>query len=150
VARSRLRFEAARCGGHADVAFPCGVMSPRGSCPPSHCRPRGGAGSAEVVDVGRHRVVWEAGLSTGVYHGVSLHELHPAQWFVSAGLEGKVGEVVGVEPKCSCVGFGPNMPMMTSSEKPRTKASRPAAAVRTLGRGGRAKVRPATDSAGPM
>jgi hypothetical protein len=51
--------------------------------------------------------------------------------------------------KRSCVGLGPNMSTMISSEKPRTKASHPAAPVRTLGRGGWAKVRPATDSASP-
>jgi hypothetical protein len=38
-------------------------------------------------------------LSTGVHRGVPLHELPPAQRFVSAGLEGEVGEVVGGEPK---------------------------------------------------
>jgi hypothetical protein len=52
--------------------------------------------------------------------------------------------------KRSCVGFGPNMPTMTSSEKPQTKAPRPTAPVRTLGRGGRAKVRPATGSTGSV
>jgi hypothetical protein len=40
--------------------------------------------------------------------------------------------------------------MMVSSEKPHTKASRPAAPVRTLGRGGQAKVGPATNSVGPV
>jgi hypothetical protein len=39
VAQSRLRFGAARCGGHAEVALPRGVMSSRSPCPPSHCRP---------------------------------------------------------------------------------------------------------------
>jgi hypothetical protein len=43
--------------------------------PSSRRRPRGSAGRAEVVDVGRHRVVREAGLSTGVHRGVPLHEL---------------------------------------------------------------------------
>jgi hypothetical protein len=37
-----------------------------------------GAARAEVVDVGHHRVVREAGLSTGVHHGVPLHELPQA------------------------------------------------------------------------
>jgi hypothetical protein len=46
--------------------------------PPSRCRPRGGADRAEVVDVGRRRVVWEARLSSGVHCGVPLHELPPA------------------------------------------------------------------------
>jgi hypothetical protein len=55
-----------------------------------------------------------------------------------------------VSLKLSCVGLGPNMLMMISFEKPQTKASRLAAPVRTLGRGGRVKVRPATDSAGPV
>jgi hypothetical protein len=35
VARSRLRFGAARCEGHADVAFPPGIVSLRGPRPPS-------------------------------------------------------------------------------------------------------------------
>jgi hypothetical protein len=35
----------------------------------------------------------------GIHHGVSLHELPPDQRLVSASLEGKVGEVVGGEPK---------------------------------------------------
>jgi hypothetical protein len=50
-------------------------MSSRGPCPLSRRRPRGGTGHAEVVDVGRHRVVREAGLSMGVHRGVPLHEL---------------------------------------------------------------------------
>jgi hypothetical protein len=37
-----------------------------------------------------------------------------------------------VSLKRSCVGFSPNMSMMKSSEKPQTKASHPAAPVRTL------------------
>jgi hypothetical protein len=69
-------------------------MSLRGTCPPS-CRPRGGAGRAEVVDVGRHRVAREAGLSTKVHRGVPLHELPLGERLVSASLEGEVGEVVG-------------------------------------------------------
>jgi hypothetical protein len=52
-------------------------MPSRGSCPLSRRKPRGGVDCAEVVDVGRHRVVWEAGLPTGVHHGVPLHELPP-------------------------------------------------------------------------
>jgi hypothetical protein len=78
VARSRLRFGAARCRGPADIAFSRGVMLSRGLCPLSRHRPRGGAGCAEVVDVARHRVVREAGLSTGVHRGVPLHELPQA------------------------------------------------------------------------
>jgi hypothetical protein len=74
-------------------------VTSRGPCPPSHRRPRGGAGRAEAVDIGRHQVVREAGLSTGVHCGVLLHELPPAQRFVSTGLEAEVGEVVGGEPK---------------------------------------------------
>jgi hypothetical protein len=31
----------------------------------------------QVVDVGCHRVVWEAWLSTGVHCGVPFHELPP-------------------------------------------------------------------------
>jgi hypothetical protein len=107
----------------------------------------GSAGRAEAVDVGRHRVVREVGLSTGVHCGVPLHELPPAQRFVFAGLEGEVGEVVRGEPKTLLRSVCPNMPTMTSSEKPRTKA-RPAAPVRTLGRDGRVKVRPTTGSTG--
>jgi hypothetical protein len=38
-------------------------------------------------------------LSTGVHRGVPLHELPPGYRFVSAGLEGEVGEVVRGEPK---------------------------------------------------
>jgi hypothetical protein len=66
---------------------------------PEPSRPRGGVDRAEVVDVGRHRVIREAGLSTGVHCDVPLHELPPAQRSVSAGLEGEVGEVVVSEPK---------------------------------------------------
>jgi hypothetical protein len=77
VAWSRLRFGAAQCRGHADIAFPRGIMSSRGPCPPSRRRPRGGTGRAEVVDVGHHRVVQEAWLSTGVHRDVPLHELLP-------------------------------------------------------------------------
>jgi hypothetical protein len=99
VVRSQLRFGAAQCGGHADVAFPRGVTPSHGPCPRSRRRPRGSAGCAEVVDVGRHRVVREAGLSTGVHRGVPLYELPPGQRLISARLEGKVGEVVGGEPK---------------------------------------------------
>jgi hypothetical protein len=42
------------------------------------------------------------------------------------------------------------MPTMTSPEKPQTNASRVAAPMRTLGRGVRPKVQPATDSTGPV
>jgi hypothetical protein len=52
--------------------------------------------------------------------------------------------------KRSSVGFGPNMAMIVSSEKPRTNTACPAALVRTLGRGGRAKVRPTMDSTGSV
>jgi hypothetical protein len=75
-------------------------------------------------------------LSTGVHGGVPLHELPPGERLGSAFLEGKVGEVVCGEPKTFLVGFGPNMVMIVSSEKPRTNTARPAAPVRTLGRGG--------------
>jgi hypothetical protein len=115
VVRSRLRFEAARSGDHKNVALPRGIVPSRGPCPLSRRRPRGGTGRVEVVDVGCHRVVREDGLSTGVHHGVTLHELPPRP---AAHL---------------CVGLGPNMLMMMSSEKPRTKASRLAAPVRILG-----------------
>jgi hypothetical protein len=81
------------------LALLCGVVASRGPCPPSRHRPRGSAGRAEAVDIGRHRVVREARLSTGVHCGVPLHELPLAQRFVSAVLEGEVGEVVGDEPK---------------------------------------------------
>jgi hypothetical protein len=57
------------------------------------------AGRAQVVDVGRHRVVREAGLSMGVHRGTPLHELPPSKRLSSACLEGEVGEVVGCEPK---------------------------------------------------
>jgi hypothetical protein len=70
-----------------------------GPCPLSRRRPGGCAGRAKVVNVGRHRVVWEAGLSMGVHCGVPLHELPPPQRSASAGLEGEVGDVVGDEPK---------------------------------------------------
>jgi hypothetical protein len=53
----------------------------------------------QVVDVGCHRVVREAGLSTGVHRGVLLHELPTSKELSSACLEGKVGEVVGGDPK---------------------------------------------------
>jgi hypothetical protein len=84
----------------------------------------------------------------GVHRGVPLYELPPAQQFISAGLEGEVCEVVGGEPKMLLC--GPNMPRMTSSKKPRMKASRPAAPVRSLGRGVRVKVCPAMGSTGPV
>jgi hypothetical protein len=35
----------------------------------------------------------------GVHGGVPLHELAPGQWLSPAGQKGKVGEVVGGEPK---------------------------------------------------
>jgi hypothetical protein len=60
------------------MTFPRGVMMSRGSCPPSHRRHRGNTSRVEVVDVGRHRVVREAGLSLGVHRGVPLHELPQA------------------------------------------------------------------------
>jgi hypothetical protein len=107
VARSWLQFEAARCRGHADVAFPRGVMLSHGPCPPSCRRPRGGAGRAEVVDVGRHRVVREVGLSTGVHHGVPLHEFPLGQRLVPVILEGEVGKLVGGEPKMLLCWVGP-------------------------------------------
>jgi hypothetical protein len=72
-------------------------------------------------------------LSTGVNGGVPLHELAPGEWLGSAGLEDEVIEVVGGELKTSCVGFGPNMAMIISPEKPRTNAARPAAAIKALG-----------------
>jgi hypothetical protein len=55
-----------------------------------------------------------------------------------------------VSLKRSCVGFGPNMDMVVSPEKPQTNVARPAAAVRTLGQGGRTKVRLATNFASPV
>jgi hypothetical protein len=99
MARGRLRLGAAQCGGHADVALPRGVVTLHSPCPLSRCRPRGCAGRVKTVNVGHHQIIREAGLSTGVYCGVPLHELPPAQRFVSAGLEGEVGEVLGGEPK---------------------------------------------------
>jgi ribosomal protein S27E len=107
VTRSRLRFGAARCGGHTDVAFSHGVMLSCDPCPQSLRRPRGGIGRAKVVDVGHHRVVREAGLSTGVHRGVPLHELPPGQRLIPASLEGEVGEVVGGEPKTLLRWVGP-------------------------------------------
>jgi hypothetical protein len=59
----------------------------------------GAAPVAQVVDVGRHRVVREAVLSTGVHCGVPLREIPPSKRLISACLEGKVGEVVGGEAK---------------------------------------------------
>jgi hypothetical protein len=67
--------------------------------PPSHHRPGGGTCRAQVVDVGRHRVVQEAGLSTRVHRGVPLHENSPSKRLGSACLEGEVSEVIGGEPK---------------------------------------------------
>jgi hypothetical protein len=61
------------------VAFLRGVMLLPGPCPPSRRGPRDGNGCAEVVDVGHHWVVQEAGLSMGVHRGVRLHELPPSQ-----------------------------------------------------------------------
>jgi hypothetical protein len=55
-------------------------MMSRGPFPLNRRRPRGSAGREDDVNVGRHRVVREAGLSTGVHCGVPLHELPPAQW----------------------------------------------------------------------
>jgi hypothetical protein len=72
VAQSRLRFGIARCWGHPDVAFPRGVMLSHGSCPPSRRRPKGIAGGAEVVDVGRHWVVLEAGLCDRIAQNNSI------------------------------------------------------------------------------
>jgi hypothetical protein len=78
-----------------------------GPCSLSRRRPQGSAASAEVVDVGRHRVVCEVGSSTRVHHGVPLHELPPGQRLVSASLEGEIGEVVGGEPKMLLCWVGP-------------------------------------------
>jgi hypothetical protein len=107
-----------RC--HTNVALVRGVTRPRGQCFPGHRNAGGGIGRAQVVDVCRHRVVWEARLSTGIHGGVPLHKHPPSERLGSACLEGEVVEVVGGEPKCSCVGFGPNMAMIVSSEKPQT------------------------------
>jgi hypothetical protein len=74
-------------------------MPSRDPRPLSRRRPRGGAGHAEVVDVGHHWVIREAGLSTGVHRGVPLHELPPGQRLFCASSEGEVGEVVGGEAK---------------------------------------------------
>jgi hypothetical protein len=119
MVRSQLWFGAARCGGHADVAFPHGIVSSHGLCSPSRRRPKSGAGRVEVVDIGRHRVVWEAGLSTGVHCGVPLHELPPGQRLVSASLEGKVSEVVGGEPKTLLCWVGPQHADDDLGRKPR-------------------------------
>jgi hypothetical protein len=120
----------------------------RSLCPPSRRGPRGSAGRAEAVDVGRHRVVRVAGLSTGVHRCVPLHELPPTQRSISAALEGEVGEVVGGEPKMLLRWVWPQHADDDVALEPRAKASRPAVHVRTLGRGDRAKVRPATGSTG--
>jgi hypothetical protein len=111
---------------------------------PESLQTQGWCHRAEIVDVGRHRVVREAGLSTGVHCGVPLHELPPAQRFVSAGLEGEVGEVVGGKPKTLLRWVWPQH----AEDDVVREASRPAAPVRTLGRGRRVKVRPATGSTG--
>jgi hypothetical protein len=99
VAWCWLRFGAACRRGHTDVALSRGVVVSHGPCPSSRRRPRGSADHAEVVDVGRHWIVREDGLSTGVHCDVPFHELRPAQRSVSASLEGEVGEVVRGEPK---------------------------------------------------
>jgi hypothetical protein len=78
VTRCQLRVRAARGRCYADVALARGVVPPHGRCPPDHRRAGGGVGRAQVVDIGRHRVVWEAGLSAGVHRGVPFHELPQA------------------------------------------------------------------------
>jgi hypothetical protein len=42
-------------------------MLPRGRCPPGRRKAEGSAGCAQIIDVGRHRVVREAELSTWVH-----------------------------------------------------------------------------------
>jgi hypothetical protein len=74
-------------------------VRPRGRCPPGRRSAGGGAGHAQVVDVGRDRIVREAGLSTEVHGGVPLHELPPSKWLSSACLESEIGEVIAGEPK---------------------------------------------------
>jgi hypothetical protein len=81
------------------VALARGVVPPRSQCPPERCRSGHGAGHMQLVDVGHHRVVQEARLSTGVRRGVLLHELPPNKGLGSTCLEGEVGEVVGGKPK---------------------------------------------------
>jgi hypothetical protein len=53
----------------------------------------------QVVNVGRHRIVREARLSTGVHDSVPLHELPPSKRLGSACLEGEISEVVCGNPK---------------------------------------------------
>jgi hypothetical protein len=69
-----LRVRAARGRCHADVALTRGVVLPRSRCPPERRGSRQGAGHMQVVDVGHHRVVRQAGLSRGyitVYHSMN-------------------------------------------------------------------------------
>jgi hypothetical protein len=141
---------AARGRCHTDEALVREITRKHLRFPPGCHGARGGVGRSQHVHVGRHRVVQKAWLSTGVHSSVPLHELPPGEWLGSASLEGEVGEVVRGEPKCSCIGFGPTMAMIVSSEKPRTNVTRPTPPVRTLGRAGQAKVRPTTNSAGPV
>jgi hypothetical protein len=86
----------------------------------------------------------------GVHCGVPLHELPPSQWLVPASLEGKVGEVVGGEPKTLLCWVWPQQANdgLTREASDESLASR--SPIRILGQGGRAKVRPATDSAGSV
>jgi hypothetical protein len=99
----QLRVVAARSRSLADVALPRGVALPCGLYPLGRRSAGGSAGGsasrALIVDVGRHRVVWEAGLSTGVHCGVPILELPPSKWLGFACLKGEVGEVVRNEPK---------------------------------------------------
>jgi hypothetical protein len=78
VTRHRLWVGTARSQRHVDVALARRVALPSGLYPPGRRRVRGGAGRAQAVDVGRHRIVREAGLSTVVHRGVPLHELPQA------------------------------------------------------------------------
>jgi hypothetical protein len=90
---------AARGWRHADEALTREVARGCLRCPPSCCGARGCEGRSQRVHVGRHRVVWEAWLSTRVHGGVPLHELNPGERLVSADLKGEVGVVVSRKPK---------------------------------------------------
>jgi hypothetical protein len=76
-----------------------GVMTSRGPCPPSRHTPRGYAGRAEAINIGRHRVDREARRPWGyiaVYR--SMNSLQPSGPSLLA-WKGEVGEVIGGEPK---------------------------------------------------
>jgi hypothetical protein len=89
-------------------------------------------------------------LSMGVHRGVPLHELPPSQQLVPASLESKVSEVVGGEPKTLFRWVWPQhaddgLAREASDESLASRSPRQGIGTRR-----RAKVCPATDSAGPV